>query len=78
LIDQDLVASHLRRIGLANPALYWIGQRNSTLHAFHDITVGNNLLYVAHAGWDNATGWGTPDAAALDAAWKAYIRTGGT
>jgi subtilase family serine protease len=78
LIDQDLVASHLRRIGLANPALYWIGQRNGTLRAFHDITVGNNLLYVAHAGWDNATGWGTPDAAALDAAWKTYIRTGGT
>jgi kumamolisin len=78
LIDQDLVAGHLRRIGFANPALYWIGQRNGSLHAFHDVTVGNNLLYVAHAGWDNATGWGTPDAAALDAAWKAYIKTGGT
>lgn len=77
LIDQDLVAGHLRRIGVANPALYWIGRRNGSLHAFHDVTVGNNLLYVAHAGWDNATGWGTPDAAALDAAWKAYIKSGG-
>jgi subtilase family serine protease len=78
LIDQDLVAGHLRRIGFANPALYWIGQRNGTLHAFHDVTVGNNLLYVAHPGWDNATGWGTPDAGALDTAWKAYIRTRAT
>jgi kumamolisin len=78
LIDQDLVAGHLRRIGIANPALYWIGRHNASLHAFHDVTVGNNLLYVAHPGWDNATGWGTPDAAALDAAWKAYIKTGGT
>ena len=78
LINQDLVAAHLPRIGIANPALYWIGQRNGTLHAFHDITVGNNLLFVAHPGWDNATGWGTPDAAALDAAWKAYIKAGRT
>lgn len=75
LINQDLVADHLPRIGLANPALYWIGRHNGALHAFHDITVGNNLLYVARPGWDNATGWGTPDAAALDAAWKVYLKT---
>ncbi len=76
LINQDLVRSGMRRIGFANPALYWMGQHNASVHAFHDVTVGNNLLYVAHAGWDNATGWGTPDAAGLDAAWKTYIKSG--
>jgi subtilase family serine protease len=46
----------------ANPALYG--------EAFHDITAGNNSFggitgYSATAGWDAATGLGTPDAAGL-------------
>jgi hypothetical protein len=41
------------------------------------VTAGDNLLYAAAPGWDAATGWGTPDAAKLDAAWHAYVRQGG-
>ena len=63
----------LRRVGFANPALYWIAQRQERFHAFHDITAGNNLRYPAGNGWDAATGLGTPDVAALDLAWRAYI-----
>jgi kumamolisin len=77
LINQDLRAHGLRRVGFANPALYWIAQRQDRFHAFHDVTAGNNLLYQAQNGWDAATGLGTPDVAALDRAWRAYISSGG-
>jgi len=41
------------------------------------VTTGNNLAYDAGTGWDFATGWGSMDAAALDAAWILYIKGGG-
>jgi kumamolisin len=77
LINQDLRKHGLRRVGFANPALYWIARHQDRFHAFHDVTAGNNLLYAAGKGWDAASGLGTPDVAALDAAWQAYIRAGG-
>jgi kumamolisin len=80
LVNQDLIKKGLREVGFANPALYWMGQNSSTLSAkpFHDVTTGNNLAYDAGAGWDFATGWGSMDAAALDAAWILYIKGGGS
>jgi kumamolisin len=80
LINQDLKKKGLREAGFANPALYWMGQNTSTLPAkpFHDITTGNNLAYDAAAGWDFATGWGSMDGAALDAAWILYLKGGGS
>jgi kumamolisin len=77
LINQDMRRHGLRRVGFANPALYWIAQRQNRFHAFHDVIDGNNLLYPAGKGWDAATGLGTPDVAALDVAWRAYISAGG-
>ena len=79
LINQDLKKQGLREAGFANPALYWMGQNSSRLPkpAFHDVTAGNNLAYSAGSGWDFATGWGSMDAAALDAAWILYIKGGG-
>ncbi len=79
LINQDLKKKGLREAGFANPALYWMGQNSSTLPAkpFHDVTTGNNLAYDAGTGWDFATGWGSMDGAALDAAWILYIKGGG-
>ena len=72
LIDQDLVAglptSHRPR---RSPGALLDRPAQATYHAFHDVTIGNNLLYVAGRGWDNATGWGTPDAARWTPAWKA-------
>ena len=72
LVDEDLAKRKLPPIGAADTALYTFGREPGTYHAFHDVTAGNNLLYVARPGWDEATGWGTPDAARLDAAFRAY------
>lgn len=76
LINQDLKRKGLRETGFANPALYWMGQNAARLPArpFHDVTAGNNLAYDAGPGWDFATGWGSMDGAALDAAWILYIK----
>ncbi|MGH3001927.1 MAG: S53 family peptidase [Gaiellaceae bacterium] len=59
-------------IGFANPTLYSIYHGGSYGADFHDITVGDNTLagapvkgYSAGAGYDLATGIGTPDVANL-------------
>jgi hypothetical protein len=56
-----------------------MGANQSTLPSspFHDVTTGNNLGFDASSGWDFATGWGSMDGAALDAAWILYIKGGG-
>ncbi len=79
LIDQDLKRKGLRETGFANPAIYWMGANSSKLPAppFHDVKFGNNLAFDAAPGWDFATGWGSMDGAALDAAWILYIKGGG-
>jgi subtilase family serine protease len=71
LADQD--AQH--DLGLVNPAIYRIARGPSYHKAFHDVTTGSNILsmpypggtagYQAGPGWDQATGWGTPDAQVL-------------
>jgi subtilase family serine protease len=56
-------------LGYLNPMLYAIGSEHPS--DFHDITVGNNKLvgtpfgYNATSGWDDATGWGTPNVSNL-------------
>jgi len=79
LINQDLKKKGLREVGFANAALYWMGENLAKFSTkpFHDVTAGNNLGYDAVAGWDFATGWGSMDAAAMDAAWATYIKGGG-
>ena len=79
LINQDLKQKGLRAVGFANPAIYWMGENASKFPArpFHDVVAGNNLGFDASVGWDFATGWGSMDAAALDAAWIRYIKGGG-
>jgi kumamolisin len=79
LINQNLTKKGLKEVGFANPALYWMGENLSKLPSkpFHDVTAGNNLGYDAGPGWDFATGWGSMDAFALDAAWVLYKKSGG-
>ncbi|HVS48318.1 MAG TPA: S53 family peptidase [Candidatus Dormibacteraeota bacterium] len=79
LINQDLKKRGLRQVGFANPAIYWMGANSASLPTkpFHDVTTGNNLAFDAGSGWDFATGWGSMDGAALDAAWIIYIKGGG-
>ncbi|HEX9038338.1 MAG TPA: S53 family peptidase [Ktedonobacterales bacterium] len=56
-----------RKLGFLNPALYAIGAASDSggPAAFHDISGGGNLYYLATSGWDYSTGWGSPDAAVL-------------
>jgi kumamolisin len=79
LVNQDLKKKGLRQVGFANPAIYWMGANQAKLPAnpFHDVTAGNNLAYDGGPGWDFATGWGSMDADALDAAWAVYVKGGG-
>jgi subtilase family serine protease len=74
LADQLAAQQHRGPIGFINPTLYAIGN-NPKLYQrdFHDITVGNNIVtgspdkvgFSAGPGWDDASGWGTPNVANL-------------
>jgi subtilase family serine protease len=58
-------------VGFINETLYKIGCSARYGSDFHDITLGNNTLvgtlvgFSAGTGWDDATGWGTPNVANL-------------
>jgi len=52
-------------LGFANYSLYKIAKSASYANDFYDVTVGDNQPYPATPGYDNATGWGTPDVAHL-------------
>ena len=68
LINQGLTINNgtPTRAGFANPTLYAIGENASEYaQAFHDVTVGNNNYMYATPGFDDATGWGSYNGAAL-------------
>ena len=58
-------------LGFLNPAIYRLAQTSHYASDFHDITIGNNQMpgttpsESAGAGWDLASGWGTPNVANL-------------
>jgi len=61
LINEYLQKQQKSRIGFANPVLYGLENAQQQFPAFHDITSGTNLFYPATAGYDEASGWGSPD-----------------
>jgi hypothetical protein len=61
LINQYLQSQGKAAVGFANPALYGLFNAPQQSPAFHDVTSGNNLHYPATAGYDMASGIGTPD-----------------
>ena len=67
LVNQQAVANGNKPLGFINPALYTIGLSSSYDTDFHDVTSGSNG-YAATTGYDLATGWGSPNGAALIAA----------
>jgi kumamolisin len=67
LVNQQAVANGNKTLGFINPALYTIGLSSSYDTDFHDVTSGSNG-YAATTGYDLATGWGSPNGAALIAA----------
>lgn len=68
-------------LGFVNPGLYQLAQTSSYASDFHDITTGNNQLagtpvgFSAAAGWDDASGWGTPDVSKLVPDLVACVKT---
>jgi hypothetical protein len=60
LANQKATATGKPRVGFVNPTIYSIGKGSNYLIAFHDISLGNNSGFSATAGFDLATGWGTP------------------
>ncbi|PWU16345.1 MAG: hypothetical protein C5B50_13770 [Verrucomicrobia bacterium] len=68
LVNQQAAANGRSAIGNLNTVLYGIGRgSNNYATIFHDITTGNNFNtasptnFPAVAGYDLATGWGTPN-----------------
>lgn len=58
-------------LGFVNPAIYKLAQSAAYANDFHDIQTGNNVMagtsvgFSAGTGWDDASGWGTPNVANL-------------
>jgi hypothetical protein len=61
-INQYLSGLNVPTLGSASSLLYWLFNGAQPYLAYHDITSGTNLFYPATAGYDLATGMGTPDA----------------
>jgi subtilase family serine protease len=51
-------------LGFANYSLYKVAQA-SPGRDFFDVTIGDNQPYPAKPGYDNTTGWGTPEVSQL-------------
>ena len=62
VIDGERRARGEPPLGFVNPVLY--GDR-AVQAAFRDVTEGATGRYQASKGWDYASGWGSPDGAAL-------------
>jgi hypothetical protein len=66
LVNEQAAASGNPPVGFLNPAIYAIGSGPGYAADFNDITTGNNTnsdsptQYLACAGYDLCTGWGTP------------------
>src|SRR5258708_13958167 len=61
LINEYLQKQQKSRIGFANPVLYGLENAQESFPPFHDITSGTNLFYPATTGYDEASGWDSPD-----------------
>ena len=77
LIDEDLVKQGLKQVGFANPELYYFAASPAGLPAnpFHEIAAGSNLHFLSTAGWNAATGLGSPDVAHLADYFEWYERS---
>ena len=66
LVNQERAKNNLGTLGFANPLIYQIGESARYGADFFDIKDGStNLYYPAVAGRDDATGWGSFNAANL-------------
>ena len=64
LVNQQAVANGNPLLGFINPIIYPLALGSGYATAFHDITSGSNG-FSAVAGYDLATGWGSPNGSGL-------------
>ena len=74
LIQQYANSHHAGRIGFVDPILYALAKGGQPYPPFHDVTAGSNRYYAAHAGWDPATGLGSPNVYNLARDMLAYLQ----
>jgi subtilase family serine protease len=60
-IDSYLQQQGKSLVGFANSAIYGLNNTQQQYTPFHDVISGNNLYYPATSGYDDASGWGSPD-----------------
>jgi len=65
LVRQLAEREGVRGLGALGPVLYTLAASRPAGELFHDVTKGGNLYDDAGAGWDYATGLGTPRGTAL-------------
>jgi kumamolisin len=68
LINGERASQSQAPLGFFNPTLYRLMEAASGPTVMHDIVSGQNGYYSAATGYDNVTGWGTPQSTALLAA----------
>jgi subtilase family serine protease len=61
LVNEYLQKQGKAGAGFINPTLYTLANSQQSFAPFHDVTKGNNLFYPATAGYDLASGLGSPD-----------------
>lgn len=61
LMNQYLKSRGKNTLGYLNVALYKLFNTQAQFAPFHDVKMGNNLFYNATAGYDVASGLGSPD-----------------
>ena len=67
LVNEQAASAKKPYVGFLNPKIYKIGGGGSYTSDFHDITEGNNGTYPAVIGYDDVTGFGSPQAALIAA-----------
>jgi kumamolisin len=60
LVNQGLM-QRVRRFAFSPQLFYMVADGANGRHPYYDVTRGNNLYYPATAGWDFASGLGTPN-----------------
>jgi kumamolisin len=67
LVNQQLASQGSKPIGFIDPTIYAQNVTSSYATDFHDITSGKSGSYSAVTGYDLVTGWGSPQAALINA-----------
>jgi subtilase family serine protease len=67
LVNQQLASKGKATIGFLNPTLYSQNITSVYTTDFHDITSGKSGSFSAVTGYDLVTGWGSPQAALINA-----------